>query len=350
MRVSCDETEGQTTVKITFCARHWEGEYWSRDIPFGVATTPFTSAIYTVDTEGKSSPKKVIDIGERGDYPNYNPDGTWIYFQVPIKTQHRIFRCREDGSECTDLTASHAGPGERFGYKFSRDGSRVLFTYFDGNIGRVGIMNPDGTAPSLVAPDIGYHYMADISPDNRTVVFAHTHRGYVLASKNLVTGEFNTLTPDHPESFAPQFTPDGKTLIFIRRDCDIYRIDADGGNMRQMTQGNKYLSFLLSPRDKHGSTDGPTLSPDGKRVAYIAVRDGVSQVHVMNIDGSGQRQVTTRKTPCGRATFGPDNRTIGFVSWEGDHTQLFVVDAEGGVPRKLTNVQGAVCSLSWKPV
>jgi len=191
--------------------------------------------------------------------------------------------------------------------------------------------------------------MADISPDGRSVVFAHTAKGYVLALKHLDTGELLTLTPDLPESFFPQFTPDGKTIVFFRRDGDIYRVDPDGSNLQRLTQGNNYVEFRLSPNDSHGSSDPPAISPDGTRIAYIAVRDEIAQVHTMNLDGSAQTQLTFRTTPCARVMWSPDGCHLAFVSWEGNTTQLFTIPCEGGTPVKLTDVQGAVYFHDWKP-
>ena len=334
---------------IVFSVRQWEGEYWSRDIPQGVSTTPFTSAVYAVPADGDEPPRKVADVGGRADYPHYSPDGQWVYFQASVEGRYHIFRCREDGSDLANLTAQHTPAGDRYGYRVSRDGTRMLFTFHDAQIARVGLMKPDGSEPWLVAPDIGYHYMGDLSPDNRSVVFAHTARGYVLVLKHLDTDEMITLTPDHPESFCPQFTPDAKAIVFFRRDGDVYRVDADGQNLKRLTTGNGYTEFRLSPQDAHGSSDGPAVSPDGRKIAYIAVKGGVPQVHTMNLDGSEQRQVTFRPTPCARVAWSPEGRRLGFVSWEGNYTQLFVVPAEGGSPTKLTDVHGAVYFLDWKP-
>ena len=334
---------------IVFSAREWQGEYWSRDVPGGVEIVPYESAVFIVPADGGAAPRRVVDVEGRGDFPNWSPDGEWIYFQAAPGGSSGVFRCREDGSELLNLTASHVPPGDRYGYRSSRDGTRMLFVFHDGRIGRVGIMEPDGSHPTLIAPDIGYHYMADISPDNRSVVFAHTARGYILTLKRLDSPELKVLTPDLPECFCPQFTPDGRTILFTRRDGDIYRVNTDGTGFTRLTHGNDYCSFYLSPRDSHGSSDPPSLSPDGRQVAYIAKRDGVPQLHVMSIDGSGQRQITRRRTPCGRASFSADGARIAFVSWEEGRAQAFVVPSGGGEPRRLTSVRGAVCSLSWRP-
>ena len=158
------------------------------------------------------------------------------------------------------------------------------------------------------------------------------------------------LTPDHPECFVPQFTRDGQSILFLRRDGDIYRVDVDGKNLRRLTQDNHYVTFYLSPNDKHGSTDGPDLAPDGKEIAYIAVKAGVPNVCVMDVNGGNQRQITERKTPCGRVRWSPNGKELAFVSMEGKYPQLFVVSAAGGKPRQLTQMNGAVYFVQWKPL
>lgn len=334
---------------IVFSVRQWEGEYATSDRPGGVDTTPFSSAIHVVPADGSAPPRRVIAVDGYGEAPRYAPDGRWIYFQAPVAGVWHIFRCREDGSELRNLTADHQPPGDRYGLSLSADGSRVVYTYHDGAIGRVGIMDADGGNPYLIAPDIGYHYMAAMSPEGRSVVFAHTARGYVLARKRLDTGELLTLTPDLPESFCPQFTPDGQAIVFFRRDGDYYRVAPDGSNLRRLTQGCQHRQFALSASDEHGSSDPPAISPEGTRVAYIARREGIPQVHVMDLDGGNQRQLTFRPGPCGRLAWSPDGTRLAFVSWVGETVQLFVMPAAGGQPRQITAVQGAVYWVDWKP-
>lgn len=340
------EVDERPVGAIVFSARHWEGEYWSRDIPGGVEIVPTTSAIYAVPADGSEPPRQIVDLAGTADNPQLSPDGQWLYFQARAEEHWNIYRCRPDGSEIVNLTAGQPEGGS-FGGQLSADGTWLVYTYNDGQIGRVGVMNADGTEARLVAPDIGYHYMGSLSPDNQRVVFSHTAQGYTLALVELATGELRHLTPDHPDSYFAQFTPDGQTLVFFRRDGDVWRIGVDGEGLRRLTEGNGYVEFRLSPQDTHGSSDPPMISPDGTRIAYCAVREGLAQVHTMNLDGTDQRQLTHRATPCGRVRWSPDGRHLAFVSWEGAYPQLFVIAAEGGEPVKLTDLPAAVYLLSW---
>ena len=337
--------------ELVFSLKTWEGDYTSKDVPGGVESTPVVGAIHSVKSDGTGL-KKVAALGKNTDYPTASPDGKWIYFQSNGSGRSHVYRCRPDGTEVNNLT-----DGDRldkkwkdaYGYSLSADGTRMLYTVHDGAIGHVVQANADGSKPQLVAPKLGYIYMAALSPTNDRVVFSGPAHSYRLNIVELPDGKPLALTPDHPECFAPQFTPDGKTIVFIRRDGDLYRVDADGKNLKRLTEGNRYVEFKLSPKDRHGSTDGPHLAPDGKRIAYIALRDGVANAWVVNVDGREPRQVTFRKSPCGRVKWSPDGKELAFVSFEAKYPQLFIVPASGGEPRQITKLPGAVYFANWVP-
>jgi len=336
---------------LVFSLKTWEGDYASKDVPGGVQTSPVVGAIYSVNSDGTGQ-KKLVALGKNTDYPNFSPDGQSVYFQSNATGRSQIYRCRPDGSGVVNLTAGDK-LGKKwqdaFGYSLSTDGTKMLYTVHDGSSGHVALANSDGSEPRLVAPNLGYIYMAALSPTNDRVVFSGPARGYRLLLATLPDGQPRELTPDHPECFVPQFTPDGKTIVFSRRDGDVYRVDTDGKNFRRLTEGNRYVEFRLSAKDRHGSTDGPHIAPDGKRIAYIAVKDGVANVSVMNLDGREKKQITFRKTPCGRVRWRPNGKELAFVSFEGKYPQLFVVAAGGGEPRQLTRLEGAVYFVNWKP-
>jgi Tol biopolymer transport system component len=337
--------------RLVFSLKTWDGEYASADVPGGVKSTPVVGAIYSVGADGTEL-KKLVALGKNTDFPTMSPDGQWLYFQSNATGHTQVYRCRPDGSGIDCLTAGGT-LGKKwkdaFGYSLSADGKKLLYTVHDGNAGHVALADADGSSPRLIAPDLGYIYMAMLSPAADRVVFSGPARGYRLLLVALPDGKPMELTPQHPESFVPQFTPDGKTIVFVRRDGDVYRVDADGKNLRRLTEGNRYVEFRLSAHDRHGSTDGPQISPDGKQIAYMALKNGVPNVCVMSMEGGKPRQITFRKTPCGRVRWNPDGEHLAFVSFEERYPQLFVVPARGGTPRQLTRLPGAVYFVNWVP-
>ncbi|HEV3387202.1 MAG TPA: hypothetical protein VG097_20450 [Gemmata sp.] len=343
---------------LVFSLKTWEGEYASKDVPGGVETTPVIGAIYSINADGTGL-KKIAQPGKSADYPIASPDGQWVYYQSNVSGNTQIYRCKWDGSSAINLTESDQltkqlkSTGlfevkDAYGSALSADGSKMVFTVHDGKTGRVVIANADGSSPEFVNPSLGYIYMARLSPSSDRVVYSGPAKGYRLMLTSLADSKTTELTPDHPECFVPQFTPDGKTVIFVRRDGDVYRVDTDGKNFKRLTEGNKYVEFRLSPKDSHGSTDGPDISPDGKQIAFIALKDGIPNVYTVDIDGGNKKQITSRKTPCGRVRWRPDGKQLSFVSFEGKYPQLFVAPITGGEPRQLTKLEGAVYFANWR--
>lgn len=344
---------------LVFSTRRWEGEFFTNDTPGQEGRTEVTGGIFRINADGTGL-EKIVELGGRTEYPIASPDGEWVYFQSNVTGRSQVYRCRWDGSGVKNLTeGTPLGTewSESFGITLSSDGTQLLYTAHNGSEGRVVIARADGSEPRFVAPQLGYTYMSALSPSGKEIVFSGPARGYRLLIADLPDGEPRLLTPEHPESFAPQFTPDGKTILFFRRDGDLYRVDSDGKNLRRLTEGNGYVEFRLSKKDQHGSTDGPQLSPDGKRIAYMVSRksvtgEGTSNIHVIGIDGTEKRQVTARSSNCGRVRWSQDGKQLAFVSFVGEskYPQLFTVDAEGGEPRQVTDLSEAVYFPQWIPV
>lgn len=77
-------------------------------------------------------------------------------------------------------------------------------------------------------------------------------------------------------------SPDGKRFVFDMLG-DIFIASADGGDAEPLTQ-----DFAWNIH--------PSFSPDGKQVAFISDRDGLSNVWVMDTNGENLRQITKEKT------------------------------------------------------
>lgn len=335
---------------IAFSVRRWEGEYRTRDIPGGVEVTPSIGSIWTIRGDGTQL-RKVVELGKDTNSPLFSPDGRWLYFQSNSSGAYRIYRSGIDGSDPKAIVSpADVGPSWQSAYGLALAATgRLAFTVHDGHRGSVAIADPDGSHPRVIAPDAGYLYMAALSPDGETVVCSGPAADYRLQRIRLADGRPVVLTPDHPQSFVPRVTPDGKTVIFFRRDGDVYRVGLDGTDLRKLTTGAGHVEFRLSREDRHGSSDPPDVSPDGRRIAHVVEHAGGGRILLMDTDGSHPRMLVERSTPCGRVRFSPDGRQVAFISFDGKYPQLFVVPAEGGPARQLTHLDGAVYSLAWRP-
>jgi len=135
-------------------------------------------------------------------------------------------------------------------------------------------------------------------------------------------------------------TPD---LLFVStRDSDYAIYGVAGAHEHRVTKGRGDPS---NPKGLFFATE-PAWSPDGRLIAFVSKRDGVSHVYVMNADGTGVRRLTHATAEDGGPTWSPDGRRIAFAR-EG---ALFVVASGGGPAGRLGRAfAGRVADPAWSP-
>ncbi|HEY0625797.1 MAG TPA: amidohydrolase family protein [Allosphingosinicella sp.] len=92
-------------------------------------------------------------------------------------------------------------------------------------------------------------------------------------------------------------SPDGRTIAFDLLG-DIYTMPITGGRATRISAG---LPYEQQPR----------FSPDGRQIAFTSDRGGGDNIWIMNVDGSGRRQLTKESfTLLNNPTWSPDGRYI----------------------------------------
>ncbi|HLB37919.1 MAG TPA: hypothetical protein VJL31_15205 [Gemmatimonadales bacterium] len=84
----------------------------------------------------------------------------------------------------------------------------------------------------------------------------------------------------------------------------------------------------------------PAPSPDGSRIAYVTDRDGNPELYVMNADGSNPRRLTNTTAAEGSPAWTPDGTKIVYASNAVEGTtgtfHIWIMNADGSSPRQLT--------------
>ena len=194
-----------------------------------------------------------------------------------------------------------------------------------------------------------------LSPDNTQLAVSHhtsedaNSRIYIVP---LAGGEPVLVTEKGP-SYLHGWSPDGKRLAYCAaRDgqYDIYTIAVEGGAETQLT-------------DLPGLDDGPEYSPDGEYIWFNSTRTGLMQVWRMRTDGSEQTQMVQEEANCWFPHVSPNGRLVVYIAYgkddvaAGDHppnknVELRLVPAEGGESKtiaKLFGGQGTINVNSWSP-
>ncbi len=92
-------------------------------------------------------------------------------------------------------------------------------------------------------------------------------------------------------------------------------------------------------------------SPSGAKMAFSALQAGDSdpEIFVMNANGGGVRRLTNNHLPDYGPSWSPGGRWLAFTSIRTGLSQIYRMRADGGGQRRLTNALGNCDSPAWSP-
>ena len=164
--------------------------------------------------------------------------------------------------------------------------------------------SPDGKMITFYTNELPTY--AKVWHKPRTAIFTIDVSGHNL----------HCLTPADADDIWPVFTPDSRKLIFgssrnstlQKRPLNygdagycIYAMQVDGSGVTQLTHPDE---------SKYEFDCQPTVSPDGKYIAYISHKAGSNFLYLMNIDGSHQHRLDAQEDSKCCPQFAPDGNDI----------------------------------------
>jgi len=166
------------------------------------------------------------------------------------------------------------------------------------------------------------------TPDGATLIYNSRGRLYSfpLATKQPVpldTGFANKCNNDHVLSF------DGKTLGISHQPKEtgtksvVYTLPVTGGTPQRITE--------KSPSYLHG------FSPDGKFLIYTGQREGDFDIYRIPVTGGEETRLTTAKGLDDGSEYSPDGKYIYFNSARTGMMQIWRMLADGSQPEQLTH-------------
>jgi dipeptidyl aminopeptidase/acylaminoacyl peptidase len=98
---------------------------------------------------------------------------------------------------------------------------------------------------------------------------------------------------------------------------------------------------------------GPSVSPDGKQVAFalteidLAAGKRNTDLWLVAVSGGEPRRLTASAASDSSPRFAPDGRQLAFLSTREGGAQVWALDLAGGEPRKLTSLSTGVDGFAW---
>jgi Tol biopolymer transport system component len=93
----------------------------------------------------------------------------------------------------------------------------------------------------------------------------------------------------------------------------------------------------------------PAWSPDGRRIAFVSTRAGSDDLYVMDANGTNIRQLTNAPEWDSNLDWSPDGRRLVFASTRTGDGDIYTVSSFGGDLRRLTDAPGYESDPSWSP-
>ena len=150
-------------------------------------------------------------------------------------------------------------------------------------------------------------------------------------------------------NWAPKSSEDGQWIVFNigghfagpEASAHIWKIRPDGSGAVNLTAGSK------------GNNAFPAFAPDGRQIVFRSSRDGNHEIYLMDADGKNPRRLTDNPATDTMPAFSPKGDQIAFSSNREGGFQIYTIDIspEGGAgqARRITNAPGLNMHPRYSP-
>ncbi|HSP90826.1 MAG TPA: S9 family peptidase, partial [Vicinamibacterales bacterium] len=302
------------------------------------------SNIWIVDTAGTRL-RELTRGSWRDSAPVWSPDGSRIAFLSDRDGTTQIHVLFVATGELSQLTHIERTPSN---LSWSPDGKQLAFTMF--------VPDEDSILPvQLPKRPRGAEWARGATIVDR-LTWARDGEGpvekgytHVFTLDAITGGTPRTITDGRFSHSSPRWSADSQTMYvsgirkpdaeYLDNDSEIYAIDLASLSVTALT-------------DRKGPDANPTVSPDGRWVAYTGFDEKrftshVSSLYLMDKAGGGKRvwAGALNDSPSS-VTWAADNSGVYFAVRELGSTSIYFVPVAGGAPRKLTGGSQVLNGLS----
>ena len=225
--------------------------------------------------------------------PDFSKGYVWAIYPT-----FDIFIARPNGSQIQQLTKT---PGYDAEATMSTNGKKIVFTSIrDGDLD-IYTMDANGRNVRRLTNELGYDGGPFFSQDGKQIVYRAYH-----PQTEKDKSDYQSLLKDS---------------LIRPTTLELWVMDADGSNKRQVTRNGK-------------ANFAPYFFPDGKRIIFASNLDDPKgrnfDLYKINVDGSGLERITFNDTFDGFPMFSPNGKQIVFASNRNaktrGETNVFIAD------------------------
>jgi Tol biopolymer transport system component len=231
---------------------------------------------------------------------------------------------------------------------------KIAFTSDRGGTKDVWVMQPDGSAETLIQSDAAedsYAPTPQWSPDGREIAFMHEHRPYNHQGNIFLMeadgGNLRQITDIYSYDSNPTWAPEGDRIAYLRGLVWLTHLPPREDDPVAITHPGPYEG------------DGaPDWSPKGDLIAFTRadLSGGTwgpvyAKIYVVDPGGGDPRAITTADDVYDvDPSISPDGQTLVFARYEGTRADLYTIPIAGGVPTRLTDTANFIeQDPEWSP-
>ncbi|MBL8211960.1 MAG: PD40 domain-containing protein [Bryobacterales bacterium] len=265
-------------------------------------------------------------VASGGERPRYSPDGK----QIAYHSASGLYLVAASGGQ-----ARQVHPGGKHAV-WSPDGSRLLFQACRGESCDWLVSPTDGSKTTVAAQ--GRNATPELWMASDQILFTEKNR---LWTAGLAGGPPRRLTTADHDERSPVLAPDGTILYTsIEENIDVYmmRLDADRG----IAKGAPARITNDPSIDQR-----PSLSRDGRRIAWETSRGGNFEVWVKDLVSGAERAITSGPLREHMPAVSRDGARLLYDAHDGETVTVFAADFQGGQAVKIITEDVGQGSFQW---
>lgn len=270
--------------------------------------------------------------------PRWSPDGARLLYVADTEHGAQLFVRWMDGGQTAQITRLTEAPSHLV---WSPDGRWIAFSMFVPQPDEPLVKPPPKPEGAEWAPAPKVIDELIYRVDGQGYLEEGFHQLFVVPAEGGTPRQITSGPYDHDST--PVWTPDGKALVFSANrnedwehdplDSELFAVDIATGEIEQLTE-------------RQGPDASPTLSPDGRRIAYVGFDDRYQgyqarRLYVVDRDGGSPRQLTGGlDRSVDSPTWSADGKSIYFLYDDHGQGRLARVTLDGTLHTVADGVQG----------